>query len=106
MKAKTVHTVESFMLSEDGVISDEVVRRYTPSVLPMDRLELSGRLLVMAVKTGRGIKRGDIYSVDYVHRSGGLVVRSREGKLHPGLLPMEFFAEMLEIPADAEPPKA
>lgn len=83
-------------------------KRYTPSVLPMDRIDLTGRrFFVMATMvrkdhTGKPhFVKGDILSVDYIYKTGSIVVRKRSGEAIPGLWPMERFVEMLEVP---EPP--
>lgn len=107
----TPYIVESFTMNFDtGEITDEVVKKYQPSVLPMDSVYPTGRILVMALRSRKmgaeQVVKGDILSIDRIHRSGQLVLRSRKGKLLPGLFPMDFVCEMLEVPNEpVQPPK-
>ena len=95
-----------------GEIQTYDEKRYTPSVLPMDRIDLTGRrffvqaTMVRKDHTGNPyFVKGDILSVDYIYKNGSIVVRKRDGTAIPGLWPMERFVEMLEVPEPPAPAK-
>jgi len=98
---------ERFTLGADGEISNEVLKRFQPAVFPMDRVHVTNTLLLKALKTrAMGITKGNIYRMEYVYRTGQVVVRDQKGKLMPGLYMMDAFCEMLEVPNEPQQPTA
>lgn len=101
--------------------------RLVPSVLPMDRVDMhprDGLFWLMAIKTAGAVRKGNYYILDYVHRSGMIVISDPTRVAHdhahyrgiterggaivpltqvPGLWKMEFFVEMIEEPTYVAP---